>query len=578
MDIKTKLRLGTSFLFLLIISLVIASAWYINRLSEDAKVILKDNYLTIDISKSILQKLGANSKVLYQNDISEIKSLLKKQQNNITETGEAKVTEIISADFDKIFTNPLNADELKDNSRENLYLLMDINMKAIIMKNNIALQSSKNASIYVGIFGSICIIIALSFMINFPGYIANPLKVITEGIKEIALKNYQKRIYLEGNDELAQLAQAFNQMAKRLNDFENSNLANIIFQKLRLETIINNMRDAVIGLDENKIILFANPVALNLLNAKADDLNGSYALDIALKNDLMREILAEKNQKELKIYADEKESFFTKEIFDLKTAINLENNELSERYFGSVILLKNITKYHELDAAKTNFMSIISHELKTPIAAIRMSVKLLKDDRIGEMNVEQVELLKNIDNDTQRLLKITSELLDLTQLESGNIQLNIHDVAAKEIVDYAINTIKFSAQQKNIDLNVDLTDNLPKLKADVEKTAWVLINFLSNAVRYSPEKSTINICVKNMNDALEFSVTDVGKGIEEKYQKRLFEKYFQVPSNTSHKGGTGLGLAISKEFIEAQQGHIYVKSEIGTGSTFGFLLPSVKNK
>jgi signal transduction histidine kinase len=558
--------------------LVIASAWYINRLSEDAKVILKDNYLTIDISKSILQKLGANSKVLYQNDISEIKSLLKKQQNNITETGEAKVTEIISADFDKIFTNPLNADELKDNSRENLYLLMDINMKAIIMKNNIALQSSKNASIYVGIFGSICIIIALSFMINFPGYIANPLKVITEGIKEIALKNYQKRIYLEGNDELAQLAQAFNQMAKRLNDFENSNLANIIFQKLRLETIINNMRDAVIGLDENKIILFANPVALNLLNAKADDLNGSYALDIALKNDLMREILAEKNQKELKIYADEKESFFTKEIFDLKTAINLENNELSERYFGSVILLKNITKYHELDAAKTNFMSIISHELKTPIAAIRMSVKLLKDDRIGEMNVEQVELLKNIDNDTQRLLKITSELLDLTQLESGNIQLNIHDVAAKEIVDYAINTIKFSAQQKNIDLNVDLTDNLPKLKADVEKTAWVLINFLSNAVRYSPEKSTINICVKNMNDALEFSVTDVGKGIEEKYQKRLFEKYFQVPSNTSHKGGTGLGLAISKEFIEAQQGHIYVKSEIGTGSTFGFLLPSVKNK
>jgi signal transduction histidine kinase len=487
MDIKTKLRLGTSFLFLLIISLVIASAWYINRLSEDAKVILKDNYLTIDISKSILQKLGANSKVLYQNDISEIKSLLKKQQNNITETGESKVTEIISADFDKIFTNPLNADELKDNSRENLYLLMDINMKAIIMKNNIALQSSKNASIYVGIFGSICIIIALSFMINFPGYIANPLKVITEGIKEIALKNYQKRIYLEGNDELAQLAQAFNQMAKRLNDFENSNLANIIFQKLRLETIINNMRDAVIGLDENKIILFANPVALNLLNAKADDLNGSYALDIALKNDLMREILAEKNQKELKIYADEKESFFTKEIFDLKTAINLENNELSERYFGSVILLKNITKYHELDAAKTNFMSIISHELKTPIAAIRMSVKLLKDDRIGEMNVEQVELLKNIDNDTQRLLKITSELLDLTQLESGNIQLNIHDVAAKEIVDYAINTIKFSAQQKNIDLNVDLTDNLPKLKADVEKTAWVLINFLSNAVRYSPK-------------------------------------------------------------------------------------------
>ncbi len=573
MNIKTKLRLGTGFLFVLIIGLVVASTWYINRLSKDAQLILKDNYLSIDISKSILQELGGNGKVLNAEEINKINQLIQKQRNNITEIGEEKVTNNIFIDFTKISSNPNNLEELKDKIRANLYLIMDINMKAIVLKNNIALQTSKNATLYVGIFGSICIMIALSFIFNFPGYIANPLNVITEGIEEITLKNYQKRIVVEGNDELAQLAQAFNHMAKRLNDFENSNLANIIFEKLRLETIINNMKDAVIGLDENKNILFANAVALNLLNAKADDLKGRYALDIALKNDLMREILAGKNQKELKIYADEKESFFTKEVFELKTEINPKNDELSERHFGSVILLKNITKYHELDAAKTNFMSIISHELKTPISAIRMSIKLLKDKRIGDMNLEQNDLLKNIDDDTQRLLKITSEMLDLTQLESGNIQLNIHEVNAQDIVDYAINTVKFSAQQKGIDFKVSLNNNLPKVKADVEKTAWVLTNFLSNAVRYSPEKSTIHVCVKPDDDAIEFSVTDVGKGIEEKYQKRLFEKYFQVPSNTSEKGGTGLGLAISKEFIEAQQGSIYVKSEIGTGSTFGFLLP-----
>ncbi|OAQ38204.1 hypothetical protein A5893_15520 [Pedobacter psychrophilus] len=573
MNIKTKLRLGTGFLFVLIIGLVVASTWYINRLSKDAQLILKDNYLSIDISKSILQELGGNGKVLNAEEINKINQLIQKQRNNITEIGEEKVTNNIFVDFSKISSNPNNIEELKDNIRANLYLIMDINMKAIVLKNNIALQTSKNATLYVGIFGSVCIMIALSFIFNFPGYIANPLNVITEGIEEITLKNYQKRIVVEGNDELAQLAQAFNHMAKRLNDFENSNLANIIFEKLRLETIINNMKDAVIGLDENKNILFANAVALNLLNAKADDLKGRYALDIALKNDLMREILAEKNQKELRIYADEKESFFSKEVFELKTEINPKNDEMSERHFGSVILLKNITKYHELDAAKTNFMSIISHELKTPISAIRMSIKLLKDKRIGDMNHEQNDLLKNIDDDTQRLLKITSEMLDLTQLESGNIQLNIHEVNAQDIVDYAINTVKFSAQQKGIDFKVQLNNNLPKVKADVEKTAWVLTNFLSNAVRYSPEKSTIDVCVKPGYDAIEFSVTDVGKGIEEKYQKRLFEKYFQVPSNTSEKGGTGLGLAISKEFIEAQQGSIYVKSEIGTGSTFGFLLP-----
>ncbi|MEO5911576.1 MAG: ATP-binding protein [Pelobium sp.] len=574
MNIKTKLRLGTGFLFILIITLVASSTWYINRLSTDAKLILKDNYLSIDISKSILQKLGANDKILTAAEIFEINNLIKRQQNNITEAGEDKVSKTIAGNFAKISADSVNLQQIKENLRTDLYIIIDINMKAIILKNNIALQTSKNATIYVSLFGSICIIIALIFIVNFPGYIANPIKVITEGIKEIAQKNYQKRIYIDGSDEFAQLAAAFNQMAKRLNDFENSNLANIIFQKLRLETIINNMRDAVIGLDENKNILFANPVALNLLNAKAEDLKGSYALDFALKNDLMREILAEKNQKELKIYADERESFFSKEIFELKTAINPENDELSERHFGSVILLKNITKYHELDLAKTNFMATISHELKTPIAAIKMSLKLLNDDRVGEMNKEQTDLVKNIEEDTQRLLKLTSEMLDLTQLETGNIQLNIQEVEASEILEYAMQAIKFSAAQKQIEFNLFKEDHLPALLADVEKTAWVVINFISNAIRYSPEKAPITINIKKQHNFVSFTISDLGKGIDEKYQKRIFERYFQVPSDTAHKGGTGLGLAISKEFIEAQNGSIFVESEIGTGSTFGFLLPA----
>lgn len=577
MKLKTKLQLGVGFLFLLIFVLGGASAWYINRLSHDAQDILKDNYLTIDISKSILRELGNDNHQLNQKEVHTIDGWLQRQKQNITEKGESEVTIFISNSFDSLkkqvdITKKIS---LKTDIREHLYQLIEINIQAIIKRNNVVMASSKNATIYIAIFGSICVLIAFSFIVNFPGYVANPIKDITEGIKEISNKNYKKRIHLDRKDEFAELAEAFNLMAGRLYDFENSNLALILFEKLRLETIINHMRDAVIGLDAQKNILFANPIALSLLNTNFQSIVGKYAPDIAIKNDLMREILADSQQNELKIYSDEKESYFTKELFEIK-APDDEQQELSKMHFGTVILLKNITKYHELDVAKTNFMATISHELKTPISAIKMSLKLLKDVRVGDMNKEQTDLVKNIDEDTQRLLKLTSEMLDLTQLETGNIQLNIQEIQAGEILEYAIQATKFSASQKQIEFNLLMDEHLPLLLADVEKTAWVMINFISNAIRYSPEKAPITLKIKKQLNFIAFTVIDLGKGIDEKYQKRIFERYFQVPSDNAHKGGTGLGLAISKEFIEAQNGSVFVESEVGTGSTFGFLLP-IKN-
>lgn len=143
-----------------------------------------------------------------------------------------------------------------------------------------------------------------------------------------------------------------------------------------------------------------------------------------------------------------------------------------------------------------------------------------------------------------------------------------------EIVNYAINAVRFQADQKQIQIESQSSQDLPKVYADIEKTTCVLINFLSNALRYSSEKSKIIIQVKAIGNMVEFSVKDFGKGIEEQYQKKLFDRYFQVPTDGKNKSGTGLGLAISKDFIEAQQGEIFVESELGTGSKFGFKLPS----
>ena len=226
-----------------------------------------------------------------------------------------------------------------------------------------------------------------------------------------------------------------------------------------------------------------------------------------------------------------------------------------------------------MDFAKTNFIATVSHELKTPIAAIKMSLQLLENKDTGTINDDQKQLISSIKEDSERLLKITGELLELSQLETGNIQLNMEKSNPYAIVNYAVEAVKTQAEQKQIDLIIDAETNVAEVKADGEKTSWVLINFLTNAIRYSSENSPVYVKLKQEDNQVVFEVTDKGKGIDKRYQSKVFDKYFQIPG--SHKSGTGLGLAISKEFIEAQNGTIGVDSELGLGSTFYFRLNTV---
>jgi signal transduction histidine kinase len=226
-----------------------------------------------------------------------------------------------------------------------------------------------------------------------------------------------------------------------------------------------------------------------------------------------------------------------------------------------------------LNDAKTTFISTISHELKTPLSSIKMSLKLLEDNRVGTVNSEQKQLLKNIEDDAQRLLMITAELLDVAQVETGKINLNFGSTHPKNIVDYAVQSIRFLAEQKQITINTICPDNLPNVMADLDKSTWVLINLLSNALKYSPVKSAIDLVVKKRgSNTIEFSVKDFGQGIDARYLSRIFERYFKVPGADPEKTGTGLGLAIAKDFIEAQGGTIGVESETGDGSRFFFTL------
>ena len=274
-------------------------------------------------------------------------------------------------------------------------------------------------------------------------------------------------------------------MAEKLDLYEHSNLAKMQFEKSRIETIINQMRDGIIGLDAKKNILFLNVVAQKLMGLKETDTVGKYAPDIALKNDLMRKLLqTDGDKKDLKIYLDDKEGFFNKDILDVK------NNQ---EVIGQVIVLRNITIFHELNEAKTNFIATVSHELKTPISSIKMSTQLLSDERTGPLAEDQKQLVNSIGDDADRLLKITSELINMAQVETGNIQFNLQTTPVTSIVEDALDAVQIQAQQKNISIKTTIIPGTPMIHADKEKTTWVLINLLTNAIKYSFESSAIEI-------------------------------------------------------------------------------------
>lgn len=585
MTIKAKISLGLAFLFTIILTLGGLAAFYLNELSSDSQAILKDNYIS-------LQYVSGMQKALLDynrdpNALARFNDALHKQELNVTEEGEQEVTDALRRNFNSLKTNP--GDTLAiERLQTSLLQLDDINRQAMLRKNSTAEKTATDALLLLAVVGTVFFLITLSFVINFPGYIARPVRELTRGIREITSRNFEERLHFRSSDEFGELARSFNSMAQKLDEYEHSNLAKLLFEKKRIDTLIQLMNDGIIGLDEKKKILFANPIACRLLGVEEAKLVGRYAPDIASVNDLMRTLIQDLMTEHLlstartdangllKIYdpgADGKgkESYFNKQIHEVTVA---PTGDSEAKPAGWVIVLENITSFKELDQAKTNFIATVSHELKTPISSIKLSLKLLDDARVGQLNDEQKQLIAHVRDDADRLLSITGELVNMAQVESGQIQLKIENVAPTAIVQYATNALQVSASQKHIVFRIDAPASLPLVKADPDKVSWVLVNFLSNAVRHSPEDNPIEVAVRPVGKLVEFSVRDYGAGIRPEHRDRIFDRYFRAPGSSGQSSGTGLGLAISKEFIESMGGEVGLQTTITDGAAFYFRLPA----
>lgn len=557
-SVKNKIWLGTFFLFLLLLLIGSVCIYYLVRMRNDAKAVLTDNYQSLEYCHR-MQKQMDSVPINYVSALKKFEDELLRQENNITEPGEQQATSTLRTYFKNLKSQDTAIHNVRE-IKQQLDNIIQLNMKAIQKKRQEADNTAEKALAYISVVATLVLLVAFTFLVNFPSVVAGPIIQLTEGISEIANKNYKHRIHIFAKNEFGQLASAFNQMAERLEYFESRNLSKLMFEKARAEAVINSLKDPSIGIDNNNIILFANHQILRLLNLSFLEVVGKTVDEVTRKSSLLEYLIQNQNSTPIKIEVDNKKIYFVKEVISVKQA---ESN-------SKVIVLKNITSFKELDAAKTNFIATISHELKTPLASSDFSLKLLEDERTGKLSDDQKELIENVKQSNRRMLKILSELLDMSQVEAGSIRLNIHDVDPHIIVDATVEAVQSNAREKEIAIERNIEDDLGLIKADAEKTSWVLNNFLTNAIKYSPKGSTITISLTKQKKDIIFTVTDRGPGIESEHLQRVFDRYFKVPG--SKATGTGLGLAICKEFIEMQEGKIWAESVVGKGSSFKFSL------
>lgn len=603
MKLKSKIYLSLFLLFSLILLLSGMGSYFLQELARDSRAIMKDNFHTIQYMQALSNGLDKVTVLLMELDkipgadielekeLAICDSIIEKQLDNITETGEYQLTSELNAHFQTIKRLISLAKEEGPRGMESVLEqvlprmmqaktvasnIYSINEEALVRKNVIADQTAERVTAYMAVLGFSGIMIALVYLLHLPNYILTPLSRLNEGIKQIAADNYGHLLEVSSRDELGEIAGSFNKMVQRLYFYNQSNISVLLAEKRRIDAIINQMHEGILGIDESNTIIFANLMACELLNTDEERIKGKTVNTLASSNDLIKSVaqsLTSSNfeSKTIRVVQQGKEKRYTREIIPIFTSQSDGEAPVGR---GFVVVLTDITSFTEKDIAKTQFIATISHELKTPLASIMMTLKLLKDGRAGNLSLDQQELVGSIQEDSNRLLRIIGELLKMAQVETGNIQLEIRPIDPAGILDVAVQTLQQQASARGLVLNTGIHSGKWVL-GDADKTAWVVVNFLSNAIRYAPEHSTIALSVAEAEaNMLKFSISDEGPGIDPKFQERLFEKYFQVPG--AGQSGTGLGLAISKEFIKAMGGSIGLVSAPGEGSTFYFLLPATE--
>jgi len=399
-----------------------------------------------------------------------------------------------------------------------------------------------------------------------------PLKSVTKSIQKVGEGNLDQSIPVLSRDELGVLATTFNEMAAQLRQYKATSSEELIRLTMTIRATLASFPDPIFVLNSEGAVEFRNPeadqLAVKLLFSGVTKLPEKVDQKVEEVRATGRDYLPTLFQDAIKFHLDGQDYYFLPRIVLLR-------NDRGE-VFGVAVILENVTRMLLLDDVKSNLISTVSHELKTPLTSVRMALYLLHEKTVGPMSEKQSDLVSTAREDADRLLKTLNDLLDLAKLEQGPTQLEMHRLAPAVLAENAVREMREIAHASEIAIKTEIAPGLPEVDIDLQRMDYVITNLITNAIKYSPKGGEILVRVdigkmRTGEPGVRFSVKDRGPGIPIDYQEHIFERFYRVPG--TKKSGAGLGLSIAREVVVMHQGEIGVISQVGQGSEFFFILP-----
>jgi signal transduction histidine kinase len=449
-----------------------------------------------------------------------------------------------------------------------LQKIHDLNHKAMLATS----QNIRNITQEVTRFMIFGMVLALLFS-AYAGYqlgrsILEPIQLLTRATRELGEGRLDQPVPVTTQDELGELALAFNKMAAQLQEYRQSTTEKIVRLHRTMEATLASFPDPIFVLDKEGRIELKNPAAEGLASGLHLESQLPDKLQAITRNTLAsgENFLPDSFNEAITYRINNVDKFF------LPRVLAMRNKE--DALFGVAVVLYDVTRFHLLDATKTDLVATVSHEIKSPLTSVRMVLHLLLEKTVGALTPKQDELLQAARNDTERLLRILNDLLDLARLEEGSDSLRKEPAAPAELLTSVMKEMAGKITARGLSVNFTIAPDLPAILVDRQRINHVFTNLLSNAIKHSPANGEIILGARLVKDNdVEFSVTDHGPGIPEEYHSRIFDRFFRVPGQS--QSGAGLGLSIAREITVSHEGRIGVKSAPGQGCNFYVVLKSV---
>ncbi|CEF48997.1 unnamed protein product [uncultured bacterium] len=598
---KQRIFLGLAPLFILLLAMGAYAVTLFAKLGNHVDVILRENFrsvLACEQMKEAAERMDSallfavageeeRGRKLYTTNLPGFRDNLKTELGNITLPGEGDLAEKVKHAHETYSTRAENFwatpdtearrkmyfsellpvfKEIKETAQEIIRINEDNMVEADRNARELSEQSTRYMILAVaaGIAGSIF------FAARLQRSILEPIRTLTAVSKELGDGKLDQVVSVASHDELGQLADTFNKMATKLRAYRQMMGDQILHARQMTEITFSAFPDPIIALSADGKIDFTNPAASKFLTqvAHGEGLPPSLQTEVDRVFRGAPDFLPTSFERVIVFRVDEQEVFMLPRVIGMR--------DEADHIFGVAVILQDVTRLRLLQEVKTNLVSTVSHELKTPLTSVRMGLHLLLEERIGTLNDKQTELLLAAREDSERLLRMINDLLDLAKLEAGKTFSPSVSMDPEKLVENAAEEVRALIESRHLRLIKKVAPGLPKVSVDTSQIAHVFSNFVSNAVKHSKAGGEIVLSAKHQEGSVRFSVIDQGAGIPQQYQSQIFDRFFRVPG--SEVTGAGLGLAIAKEVVLSQGGTIGVNSVPGQGSEFYFNLPLVSSE